>query len=103
MTSAAVKTAMRRGTRSVRASAESKPDSPEIGLTMQFTASLDQRPPQRVVVTLVGATSFMWRASPCPHAVYAPPKCSHLVEDVHPGREGDGHGRYQDALIVMTQ
>ena len=59
MTSAAVKTAMRRGTWLVRASAESKPESPEIGLTIQFTASLDHRSPHRLGVTLVTATSVI--------------------------------------------
>ena len=103
MTSAAVKTAMRRGTWLVRASAESKPESPEIGLTMQFTASLDHRSPHRLGVTLVTATSFMMRAISWARGVSLP-SCSPILKPMLPvSVRMAWPGSYMPALMVMTQ
>ncbi|MBF8288392.1 MAG: hypothetical protein HW381_1500 [Candidatus Rokubacteria bacterium] len=61
---------------------------------MQLTASLDQRSPQRLVVTLLVATSFMMSAISRARAVSLP-SCSPILKPMAP--------RSVPALIVMTQ
>ena len=55
--------ATRRTPSRVRTSAEPRSERPARPLAMQLTESFDQRSPQGLVVTLVGATSHMSLAS----------------------------------------
>ena len=70
---------------------------------MQFTVSLDQRSPQRLVVTLAGATSLRSRASSRARAESAP-SCSPILNPIVPASVRIAWpGSYMPAPMVMTQ
>ena len=70
---------------------------------MQLTASLDQRSPQRLVVTLLVATSFMMRAISRARAVSLP-SCSPILKPTVPlSVRIAWPASYMPALMVMTQ
>ena len=94
---------MRRGIGAVRTSAEPSPLSPASGLAMQLTASLDQRSPHRLVVTLVPATSFITLASAWARGVSFP-SCSPILKPMLPESVRMAWpGSYMPAPIVITQ
>ena len=70
---------------------------------MQFTESFDQRSPQRLVVTLVGATSHMILASRSARSVTLP-SCSPILKPIWlRSVRMAWPGSYMPAPMVMTQ
>src|SRR5204862_7905289 len=79
------------------------PERPARPLAMQLTDSLDQRSPQRLVVTLLGATSHMILARRSARSVTLP-SCSPILNPM-PLRSVRmaWPGSYMPAPVVMTQ
>ena len=74
-----------------------------MGLTMQLTASFDQRSPHRLVMTFVGATSFMMRAISRARGVSVA-SCSPILKPTEPvSVRMAWPASYMPALMVMTQ
>src|SRR5438876_333485 len=95
--------AMRRGSGSLLTSADPSPLSPASGFAMQFTASFDQRSPQRFVVTCAGATSLRMRASSRARGV-SWPSSSPILKPIFPvSVRVAWPGSYIPAPIVITQ
>ncbi len=102
MVSAARWMATRRTPSRVRTSAEPRPERPARPLAMQLTESFDQRSPQRLVVTLVGATSHMILASRSARSVTVP-SCSPILKPIWPRSVRMAWpGSYMPAPMVMT-
>src|SRR5439155_7597673 len=95
--------AMRRGTGSLLTSAAPSPLRPASGFAMQFTASFDQRSPQRFVVTCAGATSLRIRASARARGVSRPSSSPSLKPIVPVSVRIAWPGSYMPAPIVITQ
>ena len=102
MASAPTKIAMRRGPAWVRTSAVPRPESPASGFAMQFTLSLDQRSPKRLVVTFATATSFMILAIARARSVSLP-SSSPILNPIAPVSVRIAWpGSYMPAPIVIT-